>query len=111
MRTLVDALPASGAVVVTHAASRRKDIMALIHELRGPEVAEACQVIVVTSVAGAEKGLRDTQRPVLFDHTFYLHASFAAIAMAERLADAWDERGVRDKVSAELRLLLGGGAR
>ncbi|HEY8566564.1 MAG TPA: hypothetical protein VIL65_13755 [Beijerinckiaceae bacterium] len=106
MQAMVDALPATGAVVVTHAPARRKDLVAFIQERRGADVARACQVIVVSSVADAEQGLRDEGRPVAFDHTFYLHASFAAIAMAEKLADACSDRANREAVSVQLRLRL-----
>jgi hypothetical protein len=82
--------------MVTHARARRQDLVALIHKRWGSAMAQACNVIVVSSVADAERGLRDEGRPVVFDRTFYLHASIAAIAMAEKLASGRRQGATRD---------------
>jgi hypothetical protein len=83
---MIKALPLSGAHVITHSASSRNKIEKLIHELRGPEVAEFCAVTAVTSAVSAKQALSDEWRPIVFEHDFYLYAPLAVIRLAEHLA-------------------------
>lgn len=69
-KAMVEALPASGAVVVVHNRTMREYVEQMIDDLRGRAVREVIDVCVVNNFESAQGALMGRRVPILLDHAF-----------------------------------------